>query len=184
MSPNVDMRLSGAKIPNLWAWLRSSLPTRVGGTRNQLSGSELPALVTATKLDPDAGSATPENRSAPFHSPKGASAEGGVILPFPICGEAVLLKLAEVLRKVFSGRDLAGDPPLLILERSPEPRLWIDRTAHVEFHPGRREYRAIIETSPDTRIIVETFDFDALIDFVLQYVIARLVGHAALEVTP
>lgn len=109
-------------------------------------------------------------------------AKTAVLLAFPIHGEALLVRLATLLdariRKDRSGRN----PLELTIERDPYSRLIIDGSAHVEYDPGRSQYRAEIEASADTRVILETTDFDALVEFVVRYVAARLSEISPLEV--
>jgi hypothetical protein len=163
----------------LWSRLRSLLLSR--GVESQGGCTPL-AVVTAPSLVPvassaagDQGSVTarPEDQSAPLR--------GGVVLPFPIHGEALLVKLADVLRARIADRCSESDPLLLVMSRHPRSRLSIDRRAYIEFYQNRSEYRAVIEVSHETKVILETADFDALVDFVLQYLVGRLAKPAALE---
>jgi len=108
----------------------------------------------------------------------------GVLLPFPIHGEALLVKLADLLRSRIGDRGPQRDPFLFSVSRCSCSRLSIDRVAYVDFDADRAEFRAAIEAAPQTKVILETADFDALVDFVVQYVSARLaesttVGNAA-----
>jgi len=96
----------------------------------------------------------------------------GVLLPFPIHGEALLVKLADLLRSHVGDNGPRRDPFLFSV--SGRGRLRIDRVAHVDFNPDEAEFRAAIEAVPKTRVILETTDFDALVDFVVQYVAARV----------
>jgi hypothetical protein len=164
----------------LWSRLRSLLLSR--GAEGQGARTPL-AVVTAPSLVPVASSATgdqgsvtarPEDQSTPMR--------GGVILAFPIHGEALLVKLAEVLRNRVADRCPESDPLLLVMSRYPRSRLSIDRRAYIEFYQNCSEYRAVIEASHETKVILETADFDALVDFVLQYLMGRLAKPAALEV--
>jgi hypothetical protein len=111
----------------------------------------------------------------------GSPARTGSVLPFPIYGEALLVRLAEELRSRVADRGPEWDPLLLQMSRRPRSRLSIDRTAYIEFHQDRVEYRAVIEVSRETRVVLETADFDALVKFVQLYV-ARPAETAALEV--
>ena len=111
----------------------------------------------------------------------GSPARTGIVLPFPIHGEALLVKLAEELRSRVAGRGAEWDPLLLQMTHCPRSRLSIDRTTYIEFNPDRVEYRAVIEASGETRVILETVDFDALVQFVQLYVVARPAETATLE---
>lgn len=112
----------------------------------------------------------------------GAALPRGVVLAFPIRGEALLVKLADVLRGRISTFDTACHGLLPLLSHEPELRLWIGDDAHVEFDAKRSEYHLTIEAPSGTRMIIQTADFDALVTFVLQYVSERLTDAALLEV--
>jgi hypothetical protein len=105
-----------------------------------------------------------------------------VVLRFPIHGEALLVRLADVLKSRLADRSPEYDPLVFTMSRGPRSRLSIDRMAYVEFYNDRAEFRAAIEASPRTKVILETADFDAVVDFVGQYVSARLAEVPALEV--
>jgi hypothetical protein len=143
-----------------WSRLRGALQPSDRGVGNQGDAS---AAVTAPPHD------------------IGSRARTGMVLPFPIHGEALLVKLAEELRSRVAERGPEWDPLLLQMSHWPRSRLSIDRTAYIEFHPDRVEYRAVIEASGETRVILETVDFDALVNFVQLYVVARPAEAAALE---
>ncbi|WP_315833173.1 hypothetical protein [Bradyrhizobium prioriisuperbiae] len=102
------------------------------------------------------------------------------ILPFPIHGEALLVKLAEVLRNRIEDRGPDRNPLMLTMSRYPAARLWIDRTAYVEIRGGQSAYHVAIEAAPDTVVSMETTDFDTLVRFVMQYVAGRLSESTAL----
>jgi hypothetical protein len=104
-----------------------------------------------------------------------------VLLPFPIRGEALLVKLAGLLRVRIANRSLKHDPLLLDITRHSHARMLIDRTAYVEFHALRATYHVVVETMPDTTIRVETTDFDTVVQFVLQYIDDRLADALTLE---
>ena len=110
------------------------------------------------------------------------AARRGVVLAFPIRGEALLVKLADVLRGRISTFNTACHDLLPLLSHEPDLRLWIGDDAHVEFDAKRSEYHLTIEAPSGTRMIIQTADFDALVTFVLQYVSERLTDAALLEV--
>lgn len=105
-----------------------------------------------------------------------------VLLPFPIHGEALLVKLAELLRVRVADRELWHDPLLLTMSRTPRSRLVIDRASYIEFQPQCSSYHVVVEAAPDTTVTLDTTDFDTLVQFVVQYVSGRLSEHTALEV--
>jgi hypothetical protein len=96
------------------------------------------------------------------------------ILPFPCRGNARLISFAQELRIRFARCSPAHDPFLFLLSTRPITRLAIDRAASIEFRGDRSEYRVAIEASADTKVTVETGDFDTVADFVGQYIAARL----------
>lgn len=157
------------RLGELWRRADGGAADR-GGHRPSL------ALMTAPPLIPKASGDAAEHGGAARSRPG-----SGIILPFPIHGEALLVKLAELLRnRVADGRPLA-DPLQLTISRCPLSRLSIDRKAYIEFHPHGSEYRAIIGPDPATKIILETTDFDTLADFVMQYILTRLAESAMAE---
>ncbi len=113
------------------------------------------------------------------------AAQGGVLLQFPLRGEALLVKLAHLLRLRIAGRTNGrvadGNPLLLTLSPGPWLRLSIDRCAYVEFDAGRSAYHVAIEAAPDTTISLDTTDFDSVVNFVGQYVADRISAPATLE---
>jgi hypothetical protein len=107
----------------------------------------------------------------------------GAVLPFPVHGEALLVKLAEMLRRHVEGRELDHNPLSLTITRWPRARLSIDGTAYVDYLSELSTYHAAIEAAPDTEVILKTTDFDALANFVLQYVNDRLLDRPMAEAT-
>jgi hypothetical protein len=106
----------------------------------------------------------------------------GALLQFPIHGEALLVRLADVLRSRVVDRSCERDPLLLKMSRCPGSRLSIDRAAYVEFHTERSAYHVAIEAAPDTKVTLETTDFDTLVRFVMQYLTERRSEATTLEV--
>ncbi len=113
-------------------------------------------------------------------------AQGGVLLQFPLHGEALLVKLADTLRSrmAINPARLGAeqDPLLLTISRCPGSRLSIDARANVEFDAGLSVYRMTIEAAPDTTVTLNTTDFDTLVNFVVPYIAERLSTPATLEV--
>jgi hypothetical protein len=104
------------------------------------------------------------------------------LLPFPIHGEALLVKLAELLRNRVTQLAASGSPFNLTISRAARSRLLIDDSSYVEFHPRCSAYHVVVEAAPATTVTIVTTDFDTLVQFVVQYVEGRLAEHAALEV--
>ena len=106
---------------------------------------------------------------------------GGMLLQFPVRGEALLVRLADLLRTRIEVRGPDADPLILLISRCPGSRLSIDRSAYVEFLADRCVYCVAIEAQPDTRVTMETTDFDTVVNFVVQYVSSRLSEKVLLE---
>jgi hypothetical protein len=106
-----------------------------------------------------------------------------VVLPFPIRGEALLVRLAELLRdRLAAGGPTDGDPFVLTLSRRPRMLLSIDRSAYVEFHADSETFHLIMDVTPNARVTLETGDFDTLVRFVLRYVAEQRHDGSAVEV--
>ena len=141
-------------VRTLWSWLRRSGPAKPP---------------------------CPETGPAAEDRPDVAALEQAKILAFPVRGEALLVKLAEVLRRRIGE---LGRPEGLLptLSHGPELLLWIGDDAHVEFDARRSEYDLTIVAPGGTRMIIQTADFDVLVTYVLQYVVERLSDENRLEV--
>jgi hypothetical protein len=142
----------------LWSWLR-----RTGEGAGAAAPTRGPAIDGVTAIDT---------------GPR----EPGIVLPFPIRGEALLVKLAELLRRRIAELDSPSDSLTLLLSHTPYLRLSLDDDAYIEFDAHTSEYDLVIEAPSGTRMIIQTTDFDSLVTFVLQYVIERLSDSAPLEV--
>jgi hypothetical protein len=122
---------------------------------------------------------------APVTAVSDQHASKGTLLAFPTHGAALLVGLAARLRARVA--DDAGqsvpehDRFVLMLTRQPHVRLTIDSAAYVEFQSARATYYVVVETAPDTRITVETVDFDTVVKFLVEYVTDRLSDAVALE---
>jgi hypothetical protein len=112
----------------------------------------------------------------------GLDEQNGVLLPFPIRGEALLVRLADVLRDSLMCSAPGADPFLLTLSRVPRSRLSIDGAAYVEFHAETATFQLTVETGPDSRMTLETGDFDTLVKFVVQYIAEKRRDPDQLEV--
>jgi len=106
----------------------------------------------------------------------------GILLQFPVRGEALLVRLADLLRSRIADRKLECDPLFLRISRCPGYRLSIDGSGYVEFLADRSVFCLAIEAQPDTRVTVETTDFDTVVKFIVQYVAAQLSEKVLLEV--
>lgn len=170
----MDMR-DAAKtgLRKLWSWLHDASWT-IGryANENQVYPAERAARPAVTKNEPRAASSIARHDHA---------AQSGVLLQFPVRGEALLVRLADLLRSRIADRGLERDPLFLLISRCPGSRLSIDRSAYVEFLADRCVYYVAIEAQPDTRVTVETTDFDTVVKFVVQYVAERLSEKVFLE---
>jgi hypothetical protein len=174
-------------VRTLWSWLRGAswlIHRDADGGRGFSTG------VTA---QPSPVRTTPEREPAAV-LPGGVSqvvgleptAQGAVILQFPLHGEALLVKLADMLRRRIAVSPARSgterDPLLLTMSRCPGSRLSIDARANVEFDADLSVYRMTIETAPDTAMTLSTTDFDTLVNFIVQYIAERSSTPATLEV--
>jgi hypothetical protein len=110
-----------------------------------------------------------------------APVEEAAVLQFPIRGEALLARLADLLRDRLPCGEASPDPFLLTLSRGPRPRLSIDRAAYVEFHAEWASFHLIIDAAPDARVTLETTDFDTVEKFVAQYLADRCRDRGQFE---
>jgi hypothetical protein len=162
----------------VWSWLRRALLLEDNPGLHQ----DAPVVVTAIAVAPmHAAKIATADRAVALRRKPSMRTKDGIVLPFPIHGEALLVKLAEVLRSRIADRCPDWDALLPQLTRRPWSRLSIDRDAYVEFREDRGEFRAVIEPSHGTRVTIETADFDVVVDFVLQYVASRLCESTELE---
>ena len=122
------------------------------------------------------------NDAAPADAAQQDHARSAILLPFPIHGEALLVKLAELLRNRVAHREASESSFILTIARAARSRLLIDESSYVEFHPWCSAYHVSVEAAPETTVTIVTTDFDTLVQFVVQYVEGRLAEHAALEV--
>lgn len=160
--------------------IRSLGPAAIGNTLLQYMRAWL-ALMQPER-DPPATTIGAIAASRPtMRAARALGARSGVLLPFPIRGEALLVRLAALLRARM-GEDRPGQDPLdLSIVRDPYSRLTIDAAAYVEYDPTRSQYRAAVEASVDTKVILETTDFDALVEFVVRYIATRPSETSPLE---
>lgn len=106
---------------------------------------------------------------------KPAAIDPSIILRFPIRGEALLVKLARLLRARFGERGPADNPFLFTISRDPVCRLTIDRSAFVEFRDkDGPAFHLSVEPAPDTTVSLQTGDFDVVVNFIVQYIEEKL----------
>jgi hypothetical protein len=106
----------------------------------------------------------------------------GTVLPFPIRGEVLLVRLADLLRDRLDSPGMDADPFVLTVSRHPRPLLSIDRSAYVEFHAGSELFHLIIDVTSDARVTLETGNFDTLVRFVLRYIAEQRPDGATEEI--
>jgi hypothetical protein len=173
MGTAMDMRNAATTgFRKLWSWLHDASWT-IGryANENQMYPVDVAARSAVARNEARASSPIARHEHA----------QNGVLLQFPVRGEALLVRLADLLRSRITDRGLERDPLLLLISRCPGSRLSIDRSAHVEFLADRCTYYVVIEAQPGTRVTVETADFDTVVKFVVQYVAERLSEKVLLE---
>ena len=173
MGTAMDMRNAAKNgIRKLWSWLHDASWT-IGryANENRVCPADVAAWPAVARNEARAASPIARHDHA----------QSGVLLQFPVRGEALLVRLADLLRSRIADRGLERDPLLLLISRCPGSRLSIDRSAYVEFLADRCVYCVAIEAQPDTRVTVETTDFDTVVKFVVQYVAERLSEKVFLE---
>ncbi|WP_024578846.1 MULTISPECIES: hypothetical protein [Bradyrhizobium] len=138
----------------------------------------------AADLEPVAPASLPAGSGVGLPSSELGEQTRGEVLPFPVHGEALLVKLADVLRRHVARRQPADDVLLLTISRSPWVRLSIDAAAYVDYLSEIGTFQAAIEAGPDTKVILKTTDFDALASFVTQYVNEKLTDRGSTEAAP
>ncbi|WP_225704702.1 hypothetical protein [Bradyrhizobium cenepequi] len=113
---------------------------------------------------------------------KGGDCVRSVVLPFPIRGEALLVKLASELRGRVTAGELEDDPFLATLSRGRRARLSIDRDAYVEFNAEDETFHLKIDAMPVLTLTLETKEFARIVEFVFQYFAERDRGLRQVEV--
>lgn len=161
-------------VRTMWSWLRGTLALS-GRTVRDAQARPAAASVRSLAVRPSTAGAQDSTRTATR-----GTAE---VLHFPIHGEALLVRLADLLRMRVVNRGLERDPLLLLISRCPAPRLSIDRMAHIDFLADRSTYHFVIEAAPDAKVTLDTTDFDTVVKFVVQYVTDRISGSVGLEAT-
>jgi hypothetical protein len=152
---HIDDHIKGA-FATLWAWLR----------RGASKAAAEPALHETATLSAASGGSAPEP---------------GIVLSFPLRGEALLVRLAELLRRRVAELVPQWERLALTLSHHPALRLTLDQSAFIEFDAPSGEFNLVIEAPSGTRMIIQTTDFDAVVKFVLQYVVEKLSDDAVLE---
>lgn len=133
-------------------------------------------------VQPACGEHTREPEVAARPVADNGTVQSAILLPFPIRGEALLVKLADTLRGRIADREPRHNPFLLAISRGPRSQLLIDQAAYIEFHTDRASYHMVVEAASDATVTLDTTDFDTLVQFVVQYINGRLSEPTALEV--
>jgi hypothetical protein len=152
----------------LWSWLRDlahAIEASMGATTD--------AVVSSHSVETEAGEA-----AVALHG-NDAGARGAAVLPFPIRGEALLMKLTRVLEDRFAPEGPQRDPLLLAISPGTRTRLMIDRKAYVEFDQQEQLFHVTVEAIPETRVSLQTADFDIVVSVVLHYIGERGKYEAA-----
>lgn len=114
----------------------------------------------------------PERRVQKQHS----AVDDGAVVAFPLSGHTRLVQLAQGLKQPFVDLGLADCEPLILQVRGgARPCLWIDSTAYVEFRGPELGYLAVFNDAFETRMTLETLDFDAIARLAHTYIAARLI---------
>lgn len=151
---HIDDHTKGA-FATLWAWLRR------GASNAGVEPVQQDTVERSPAVDP--------------------VQEAGIVLPFPLRGEALLVRLTELLRRRVAELVPQCERLSLTLSHHPALRLSIDESAFIEFDAPSAEFNLVIEAPSGTRMIIQTTDFDAVVKFVLQYVVEKLSDDAVLE---
>jgi len=182
---------------SLWAWLRGEAATgpvpdvaSQAGSAAPADAGESPTYSLEALISPavDAGELDfamwQKYRSCLRQVlPLGDSATGQV-LTFPLSAEAQLLRVAEGLR-LRVGPSCSTDDVVLELSRRSGACLKVDADTTVDFDGARGVFRVVVEATCDTRLTLQTTQFDAVVNFLAQYILER--GHvvaADAEVMP
>lgn len=161
--------------------MRLTLSPIVAGLSGLAQRLKVAARGRLTQMDAGAVANLPERNTELSRGAKEPGATAA-LLPFPIRGEALLVRLATRLKAVVEKDQLRRSPFLFAITHSPHARLLIDEMAHAEFDAVSREYRVQVLVTPDTRVTAETSDFDVMVDFIAQYMRERLLETSTLEV--
>ena len=99
------------------------------------------------------------------------------VVDFPGPNRNVLVRLAHELGARIDDSaalcsDEEGDPVLLLLTTGSAPRLWVDSTSHVEVCEVRSIFRVVLGENLDTRVSLETGEFDRVKQFIWEYLLA------------
>lgn len=171
----------GGLLPRLRAWFERGTTMYAAVLRHDGAAEDVRVVDTSVRnggVDRRGGT-----MQAGVPAPEqGAQRPTAVLLPFPIHGEALMVRLAEQLRARIARSGVNRDSFVLTMWRRRYVRLIIDGAAQLEFCPETDIYRLVIGTERDIRIIVETTDFDSVVRFIAQYVTDRLSGELTGEV--
>jgi hypothetical protein len=122
----------------------------------------------------------PMGRTMPAPAPPEAvpaattQSKSATVLAFPIRGDALLVKLAEILKARISEKPEQSHRFRLSLVRAPRLRLVIDEAAHIEFDVVRSAFTMVVDVEYGTELTLDTAEFDTLVRFVVQYVRDKL----------
>lgn len=99
------------------------------------------------------------------------------VVDFPVANRNVLVRLAHELGACIDDSaalcpDDDNDPVLLLLTTGSAPRLWVDSTSHVEVCEASSVFRVVLGENLDTRVSLETREFDRVKQFIWEYLLA------------
>jgi len=182
---------------SLWAWLRGEAGTGPVPDVASQAGSAAPAEAGESPTYSLEALISPAEDAGEFDFamwqkyrsclrqvlPLGDLATGQVLV-FPLSAEAQLLRIAEGLRSRV-GPSCSTDDVALELSRRSGACLKVDADTTVDFDGARGVFRVVVEATYDTRLTLQTKQFDAVVNFLAQYLLER--GHdvaAGTEVIP
>jgi hypothetical protein len=116
-----------------------------------------------------------------------ARARADNVVDFPLGNRNTLAELAHDLAGSIDSvehgyRDLESqDRILLVLTTGLSPRLWIDSTAHVELCDGEGLFRVVLGETLDTRVSLETTQYEKVRQFVWDYLLASHLCSSTLD---
>jgi hypothetical protein len=131
----------------------------------------------------ETSSAVPDEARAELSQSSEQPPKRSVLLPSPIPGKALLVKLAPVLPNHVADPQPNRDPLLLTILRCPPLCLSVDRAVNVEFRDESSAYPIAVDISLSRRVSVEAADFEAPVEFIAQYVATQVGEHLALAVS-
>lgn len=155
-------------IARLRVWLGDSIQSRAG----MAPLAAIESMSSVERIGPFSGRHLPDTSRNPGFRDRN-SMTGRTVIALPITRRQQLNQLARDIRTRFgdAGDASSEDQLLLTVVAVPKPRLYIDRTAHIEVREETNPYRVVLGDEFDTRVILETADFGLVQEFICQYLV-------------